>query len=188
MSLLFSGADLGRDALLRAAAGRMTPTRSAFSGRPDIVNDAVIAVLADARSHLVEAELLPDAPCDVVVGAGCIATDTESADDVLAVIKREPAAEHDNAAGDLADHRIFRRAVGRRRAGIDRRRIDRVARDETVERTAGLRRRPQVGGRDRRLAKTKAVGGERLFRRNGAAAGPLIVGLGAAERDRAHGA
>src|SRR6185437_6911069 len=175
MSLLFSGADLGRDALLRAAAGRMTPTRSAFSGRPDIVNDAVIAVLADARWHFVEAELLPDAPCDVVVGAGCIATDAESADDVLAVIKRESAAEHDNAAGDLADHRIFRRAVGRRR---DRRRIDRVARDETVERTAGLRRRPQVGGRDRRLAKTKAVGGERLFRRNGAAAGPLIVGLG----------
>jgi len=59
----------------------------------DVVDRAVILPWADAAGHLIETQQLADPPSDVVVGAGGVAGDADSADMSLLVIKGKTAPE-----------------------------------------------------------------------------------------------
>src|ERR1700674_6145356 len=93
-----SGSDIRREAMGVLEAGR----RRAQRGIEDVVR---IPRASPARDH-VQAGVVPHAIGNCMIGAGTITADAESPDDLPAGIQRYPAAEGDDAAGNLAD-RIF---------------------------------------------------------------------------------
>src|SRR3954470_15658854 len=66
-----------------------------------VVDDRVLALRGDPRRRLVEPERLAHAPSCVVVGTGGVSAHSQAADDIIAIVKRKPAAEHDHAADAL---------------------------------------------------------------------------------------
>ena len=88
---------------------------------------------------VIEAEKIPNAPGNVVVGTGSITADAKTADEHLALrVQTQTAAEHVHSADPLADHGIDAGTVASRRPFIRDRRIDRVARREGEEAAARL--------------------------------------------------
>src|SRR5580692_4562620 len=80
----------GRDHRRVGAAFRMTPARGAHPFlltrlRGDIVNDVIQSTLVGTHSagHMVQAQAMPGAPGDVVIGAGTVAAHPDSSDESM---------------------------------------------------------------------------------------------------------
>src|SRR5262249_48165841 len=73
----------------------------------DVVRASCIGGNSTDSREMIEAQILPDTPGDVVIRARRIAADADAADDPLAGrVQRKPAAEHVDAADLPAVHRI----------------------------------------------------------------------------------
>src|SRR5207245_448665 len=92
-----AGRSLGADE--RAVLEGIRAQRMGEHGRPF---DRVLNVVHKLPTRRIHCRLVAHALRDLVVGAGRVTTDTETADDVTAGIERNAAAERDDAAGDLA--------------------------------------------------------------------------------------
>src|SRR5690349_15044379 len=98
----------------------MAKAGSAFSVRPDIVNDCILHVRTDAGRHLVQSEEMSHAPRHVMIRTRAVATHAKPPGRAIAVVQRKAAAEHNGAAEHLADEGILRGAEFGRLAGIQR--------------------------------------------------------------------
>ncbi len=88
---------------------------------------------------MVETQEIADAPRDVVVCAGGVATQTNSADELMTSCVETQAATKDVYATDfVSDHRVGRSAIARRGSRVGDAGIDGVAVLQSVEAAARL--------------------------------------------------
>src|SRR5882762_5019537 len=132
-----AGFQLVRDVRLVAGALWMSEARCALASRIHVIDDRILAFGVGARRHLVQPERSAYAPGDVVIGTCGVAAHPEPADDVIAVIERQSAAEHDDATDTLAGHRVAWASKGCRVTGACLRR-GRAGGDDAVKTLAGL--------------------------------------------------
>ena len=164
----------------------MSEAGGARLGWRHVVDDLVIVVRPGAGGNFVEAERLPHAPGDVVIGAGGVAADAERPEQAVLVIERETAAEGDDATDLPANQGIVGRAEFRGIAAVERGQVDGIGCREAVEIAGGLRAGVEIGGRKRIFGEAQRVGGVGLLGRDGAAPEPLVGWRGlAAEGERA---
>ena len=74
----------------------------------DVVGTVRVARYATNSEQMIQTKQFAQTPCDVMVGAGSIATETDAPDQFLArCVKPQPAAKNVDAANLLADQRII---------------------------------------------------------------------------------
>src|SRR5690349_5406616 len=98
--------------------------------RGDVIHDVVWMrrISTDALGNVIQQNLVPGAPADVVIGAGRVSAHTQPADDLsLVVVECEAAAENVDAANPTPLHRIVGKAVVRSRPAVSHARIHRIA-------------------------------------------------------------
>src|SRR5215213_494907 len=94
----------------RADAG--TAVRIRRDVEHDVVGTRDIARHAADTGEMVQAEQVPHAPRDVVVGARGVATDADAPDENLALgVEAETPAEHVDAANGCTTHRVLCRSL-----------------------------------------------------------------------------
>src|SRR5205085_9455591 len=104
---------------------------------------------ADSR-EMVQREIVPNSPSDVMVGARSVPTHPDSTDDFLAgTIQCESSAEHVHPTNLLSYHGIMGCTVIRRRSFVCNACVNRVALLQSEKTAARLHRRVQVRGRER---------------------------------------
>src|SRR5712664_1355642 len=176
-----SGAALGMAPAARAYALLLSRLRG------DVVHDVVRAggIPAHPRWHVVEHQVMPCLPTDVVIGARGIATHAKSTHDLpTTIVEREPATEYIYAADLSAIHRIIGPAVVNSIPSICDLRVHWVAVLKAVQRSARRHRGINVGRGQSKTGQTEGVARVGLLRGNHAAAWPLIPALLACEGDR----
>src|ERR1700730_1476611 len=99
--------------------------------------DIVSFVKAYSRGNCPKAGLPAHAISDHVIGAGSVAADPQTPDDLATLIERDTAAEGDHAAHVLTQSGIRGRRCQRR---CQKGRVERIRIVQTVERAARLRR------------------------------------------------
>ncbi len=93
-----------------------------------------------AGSHVIEAQQMPHAPADVVIGTGSVAADADASDQVMTFGIQSEAAAKDVHATDFApDHGIVCASILKGRAAISYRRIDGITELQSEKTSAGLR-------------------------------------------------
>src|SRR6516162_4713586 len=99
---------------------------------------------------MVEPKIVSDAPSDVVVGAGSVTADSNSANDYLTrTIQRQSSAENVDTTNLVTHHRILGGADLPGRPVIGFLRLDRVAVLQTVEAASWLHGGIQIRSRQR---------------------------------------
>ena len=132
----------------------MTKTACAITGAAvriwgDVENDVVRTrgIARDSANRgqraggceVVETQEISDAPRDVVVCAGSIATQTNSADELMTFCVETQAATKNVYATDFVpDHRVGRSAIARRGSRVSGVGSDGIAVLQSVEAAAGL--------------------------------------------------
>src|SRR5579871_5556487 len=65
------------------------------------------------RAQMIQPQKVPNSPCDVVIGAGCIPANANPTDDLVPLrVQGEAPTEHVDAADLRPDHGIIELAVG----------------------------------------------------------------------------
>src|SRR6516225_1092250 len=99
---------------------------------------------------MVEHQCVANPPSDHVIGAGSIAADAHSPDfHAVRLVEPQTAAKHVNTAGAASNQRIISSAEQARVSFVSNSRIDRVTVLQSIETTAGLHGRVQIGRRQR---------------------------------------
>src|SRR5665213_3165289 len=139
-----------------------------------VENHIVIVFWARAKGHRIQAKLVTGLPCDHMIGAGGVPTQTNPAYDLsIRRIESEPAPEYYDAANGLADHGIVGGAE-RGRVADHGGRIGRLAGRKAVEALSRLRCRKDVCSGKSIVAPAKTVCGIRLGRGDYSTPRPLI--------------
>src|SRR2546428_6726380 len=154
----------------RVDAPRMAKAAGAVAGAAvgvghDVVNDVVraIGISRNPRhsEQVVQAQVVPYAPSDIVVGARGVAAHAKASNDHLPYgVEGEAAPEHIDAPDSLADHRIVGLPVAARIAGVSDLRVHGVAVLQAIQATAWVDRGIQVGrGQRETFGLPRAVAG-----------------------------
>jgi len=129
-----------------AGADSGSAIRVGYDVEDDVVWTCEITGHAADTQKVVEAQIISDAPGNVVVCARCVSAHTDCADDLLAhCIEGKPASEHVDTADLASDHRVVCGSVMRSRPIVGDIVIDRIAELQSEKTAAGLHRRVQVG-------------------------------------------
>jgi len=155
----------------------MSPASGADSIRY-VIDDVVVAAGTDTARDVVEVEGVPHFPCDVVIGAGAVATHANCPKQLARfAVKGKAAAEDVYTSDFLADHGIVGSADCIGGPTISYLGVYGIAMLEAVQAAAGLDGRKQLRTGKGKCRQAESVGGVRLLRRDRAAAGPLVAAL-----------
>lgn len=115
-----------------------------------VVRTVGIAAHAPDSPHMIQSQVIPHAPRDVVIRARRVAAHSDAANDFFARgVETQPSAKNIHAAGLVPYHGIIRGSVMNRRSLVSGARIHGIAELQTKQTAAGLHRRVEVGGRQR---------------------------------------
>src|SRR5437764_11256624 len=135
------------------AAFRVPPATRAdslllASLRGDVVHDVIRAcwISTHSRGYVIQTQVIPGSPRDVVIRAGAVATHAEGADqDVGAVVYSESASEDIHTTDTMSHHGVTAGAKVRCRTKVSHRGVHRIAVLQAVKAAARLDCRVQVG-------------------------------------------
>ena len=130
-----------------AGANPRASTRIGGDVEDDVIGAFGIARHSAYSGEVVQPEIISNSPGNIVIGTRCIATDADSTDHLLPLpVECQSAAKDVDSSDLVADHRVLRRAVVRRRSRVRDLGIHRVAFLQPEKTAAGLNRGIQVRG------------------------------------------
>ena len=150
-----------------------------------IENHVVVMCRTGSHGHVVKGQFVTYLPGDDVIGTGCVAAESETANDLSSgVIEGQAATKNDHSSNWLADHRIVWRAI-RGRVAEGSFGVRRGAGRQAVQAFSGLRCGEDVRGGERIVVVADSVGGICFGGGDHATAWPFLSSGGSAIDHRA---
>lgn len=150
-----------------------------ISVRCDIMHDVVGAACANSRWNIVQIQGVANLPGDDVVrDRGIPAHSDRSHQNSAGVVEGQTTPKDVHSAGFFSNHRVIVLTIVGGLASVGDGGIHRIAVLQSVEGSAGLNSRVNIGCRERQSGKAERIGGIRLLGRNDPAARPLITAMG----------